>query len=272
MKPLLARSGLLISLLVFVMAAGTIGFTVVEHLSLFDAFYLTVVTVATVGYGDVHPVTQAGRVVAIFVIVAGVGTFSGVVVNSASVLFERRQDAARRERTNVLIGLFFSEVGSRLLALFVPLDPGGADLRQDALVQPDWTERRFVALRKRVQTHAYALDPARMDFSRLRTMLAEKTDFLLRLIESPSLIEHEGFTELLRATVHLREELSVRDSFEGLPQTDVTHLTNDAKRVYSLLVGRWVDHMRYLQKAYPYLFSLALRNNPFDEKRSPIVR
>ncbi len=272
MKPLLARSGLLVALLVFVMAAGTIGFTIVEHLSLFNAFYLTVVTVATVGYGDVHPVTQAGKVVAIFVIIAGVGTFSGVVVNSAGLLFERRQDEARRQRTNVLISLFFSEIGTRLLEQFVPLDPGGATLREEALVQADWTDRRFVSLRKRALAHPYALDPARMDFLRLRTMLAEKTDFLLRLIESPSLIEHEEFTQLLRATVHLREELSARDSFDGLPQTDVAHLTNDAKRVYSLLVGSWVDHMRYLQKAYPYLFSLALRNNPFDEKRSPIVR
>ncbi len=272
MKALLARSGILVALMVFVLVAGTIAFTLAEHLSLFDAFYLTVVTVATVGYGDVHPVSQAGKVVAIFVIVAGVGTFSGVVVNSAGLLFERRQDEVRRQRTNVLIGLFFSEIGTRLLALFVPLDPAGDLLRQEALVQPDWTDRRFVSLRKQTEAHAYRLDSARMDFSSLKSLLSEKTDFLLRLIESPSLLEHGGFTELLWATVHLKEELSARDSFESLPETDLAHLTNDSKRVYSLLVPRWVEHMRYLQKAYPYLFSLAMRNNPFDEKRSPVVR
>ena len=272
MKPLFTRLGLLLGILLFVLVAGTVGFTLIERVSLLDGFYFTVVTVATVGYGDVHPVTQAGKVLAIFLIIAGVGTFSVVIVNGAGLLFERRQDEARRQRTNVLIGLFFSEVGARLLEQFVPADPSADDLRQQAIIRAEWTGQDFSNLTGQIERHDYSLDSGLLKFDSLRAMLNEKTDFLLRLIESPSLLEHESFTELLWATVHLREELSARPSFQGLPQTDVAHLINDSKRVYGLLTRRWVEYMRYLQHAYPYLFSLAIRSNPFDEKRSPIVR
>jgi len=43
-------------------------------------------------------------------------------------------------------------------------------------------------------------------------------------------------------------------------------------RVYDRLIGEWLAYMEYLQRNYPYLFSLAMRSNPFDEAASPIVR
>nr|MBL0708921.1 ion transporter [Sulfurimonas sp.] len=44
--------------------------------TLFEAVYWSIVTISTVGYGDITPVTQEGRVVAMFVIIAGIGVFS----------------------------------------------------------------------------------------------------------------------------------------------------------------------------------------------------
>ena len=44
--------------------------------TLFDAFYWSIVTISTVGFGDITPVTQAGQVVAIFVIIAGIGVLA----------------------------------------------------------------------------------------------------------------------------------------------------------------------------------------------------
>jgi len=38
-----------------------------------------------------------------------------------------------------------------------------------------------------------------------------------------------------------------------------------------LLVQEWLDYMEYLKVNYPYLFSLAMRTNPFDRKASPVV-
>jgi voltage-gated potassium channel len=53
---------------------GTLGFTLIEGWSLFDSFYMTILTISTVGYGEVHPLTGAGRIFASVVIVLGIGT------------------------------------------------------------------------------------------------------------------------------------------------------------------------------------------------------
>jgi len=53
---------------------GTIGFTFIEGWSLFDSFYMTILTISTVGYSEVHPLTGPGRIFASFVIVLGIGT------------------------------------------------------------------------------------------------------------------------------------------------------------------------------------------------------
>ncbi|MCX5728393.1 MAG: potassium channel family protein, partial [Nitrospirae bacterium] len=58
---------------VVVIVAGTLGYIVIEGWSAFDAFYMTVTTVATVGYQEVHPLSPAGRVFTIVLIISGVG-------------------------------------------------------------------------------------------------------------------------------------------------------------------------------------------------------
>jgi hypothetical protein len=94
----------------------------------------------------------------------------------------------------------------------------------------------------------------------------------MRLLENPILLEHTEFTEMLRALFHLTEELGSRDNLTDLPETDYAHLAKDIQRVYTQLVSQWLDYMIYLKNNYPYLFSLAMRKNPFDETASPIVR
>lgn len=66
----------LVALLILaVMATGTTGYVLIERWSWFDAFYMTVTTITTVGYQEVHPLSTAGRVFTIFIILGGVGTF-----------------------------------------------------------------------------------------------------------------------------------------------------------------------------------------------------
>ena len=47
---------------------GCVGYRFVENMSWFDAFYMTVITITTVGYGETHELTASGRVFTIFLI------------------------------------------------------------------------------------------------------------------------------------------------------------------------------------------------------------
>ncbi len=52
---------------------GTAGFHFIEHWSWFDGFYMVLTTLTTIGYGEVHPLSQAGRYFNVAIILAGVG-------------------------------------------------------------------------------------------------------------------------------------------------------------------------------------------------------
>lgn len=63
-------------LLALIFVSGTVGYHFLEGWSLLDAFYATVVTLGTVGYGDFYPVSPEGRIFAILLIIFGVGTMA----------------------------------------------------------------------------------------------------------------------------------------------------------------------------------------------------
>jgi voltage-gated potassium channel len=272
MNNLINRLGLLALILVILLAAGTLGFMVLESLSPFDALYFTILTVATVGYGDIVPVSIGGRILAIFIVITGVGTFTALLVNTGGLLWERQANKSRIERRNILIGLFYSELGNKLLELFLNKEPS-IMIRDKTLIKTDWTEKEFNELRTYMQKYEFRIDLKEADFSKLKILLNEKTDLLVSLLENPSLMEHELFTDLLMATFHLREELILREDVAACDNDeDLAHLGNDIKRVYSTLSILWVSYIRDLKQRYPYLFSLAIRNNPFNEKRCVIVK
>ena len=61
--------------IVAVHVTGTIGYVLIEGWTPWDAFYMTVITVTTVGYGEVHPLSQAGRAFTVVILLSGVGAF-----------------------------------------------------------------------------------------------------------------------------------------------------------------------------------------------------
>jgi hypothetical protein len=187
-------------------------------------------------------------------------------------VLETREKRARLEKLNMVIGAFFSEVGTELLKILSKLDPKMEAERSELTVGKSWTERDFARVARRLNDFDYGVDPAMVDWGGLREFLVGKRDFLLRLLENPNLLEHEVFTSLLQAVFHLAEELGARRRLDGLPATDYRHLAGDIRRVYIQLVQQWLAYMKYLKGSYPYLFSLALRTHPFDKSASPVVR
>lgn len=61
-------------LLLLVIAVGTCGFMLIEHYSFIDAMYMTVITMATIGYQEVHPLSDGGKVFNIVLIAASIAT------------------------------------------------------------------------------------------------------------------------------------------------------------------------------------------------------
>ncbi len=61
-----------LALLFCTIAFGTIGYTVIEQMSVFDAFYMTLITISTVGFREVKPLTVYGRIITIIIISGGV--------------------------------------------------------------------------------------------------------------------------------------------------------------------------------------------------------
>src|SRR3982751_3130945 len=74
LSPWWAGWRLSVVLLVAVLAAGTAGYVIIEGWDVFDAFYMTITTVTTVGYGEIHPLSRPGRVFNIAVVILGVAT------------------------------------------------------------------------------------------------------------------------------------------------------------------------------------------------------
>jgi len=250
---------------------GTVGFMLLEKLSLFNAFYFTITTIATVGYGDITPTTIGGKVLAIIIIIIGISTFLTLLTGVTQRLVQRRQLIMQQHRLNMLIGVFFTEVGNELLRILTGIDSGIAGIRRDFLVTVDWNTDKFQQLKSSLNSYEYKINPAILDLEKLHHFLQEKGDVLVRQLESADLVENESFAELLWAAVHLRDELAARPSLKGLPGPDIAHLANDTKRVYSLLAMQWIEYMQYLKNRYPFLFSFALRTNPFVENPSAVI-
>lgn len=187
-------------------------------------------------------------------------------------LMSFREKRSRLEKMNMVIGAFFSEIGSRLLVVLSDADSRLERIKKSLIITTDWQENTFASANQLVCGHDCSINMAKVDLAMLHELLVQKREFLLRLLENPNLLEHEAFTDLLWAVFHLEEELSTRKKLVDLIETDSAHLGGDLKRVYSLLIKEWVNYMKHLKANYPYLFSLALRTNPFDESATPEVK
>jgi len=187
-------------------------------------------------------------------------------------LLRYREKKAMLNKLNMVIGAFFSEVGGELLKIFINFDIKTSEITQGLIITNESSEKDFSKICKSIENHTYNIDSKRGDLENIRNFLKEKRQFLLNLLENPNLLEHESFTNLLWAVFHLTEELTHRRSLNELQETDCQHLAVDIKRAYHLLILEWLDYMKHLKVNYPYLFSLAVRTNPFDVNASVEVR
>ncbi len=212
----------------------------------------------------------------IFVYLVGDIAFVFIEVLLVSVIIHRllgeHEKQARLEKLNMIIGVFFSEVGMQLLKLLSAHDPQIEKIQPHPSAANESTQQKFTRIFRFLKRHHYNLETKEMDWDVAGDFLCSKKDFLLRLLENTSLHEHESFAEVLRSVFHLTEELEARESLQNLSDADCEHLAGDVKRVYGQLTLQWMSYMKYLERSYPYLFSLSQRMNPFDRTATPVVQ
>lgn len=192
-----------------------------------------------------------------------------VIISEVLAIRERR---IIMERLNMVIGSFFSVVGRDLLRFFSEFDPNTERIRRDLIITNKWSAEEFSDMSKRLKGYDYAISIRRGDLGRLKQKLVEEREFMMRLLENQNLLEHDAFTGLLMAVFHLAEELESRPDLIRLSEPDLRHIAADMQRAYRLLISEWLSYMKHLRDNYPYLFSFAMRTNPFDPHASPEIK
>ena len=90
---------LLILTLCLLLGTGTIGYMLLEGYSALDALFMTVITLSTVGFGTLRPLSDPGKLFTLFLILVGVATFSFYLTRFFSFIVERGfMDALERRR------------------------------------------------------------------------------------------------------------------------------------------------------------------------------
>jgi len=187
-------------------------------------------------------------------------------------MLSRRERSARLKKLNIVIGVFFSEVGHALMAGCLSLDQGQAELRRALGRAASWSPRELARGAAAYRGYEPAIEARWPALERLGAVLSERRQVITELMVNPSVLEHESFTDLLWASFHLAEELGARGRVEALGASDAAHLAGDVRRVFPLLVSEWLSYLRHLQEDYPHLFSLEARMNPFDAEAHVDVR
>ncbi len=174
-----------------------------------------------------------------------------------------RDRQAMLEKVSIVVNEFFAEVGNDLLLSFQAhiADYGkiASKLRPDS----HWQDKDFHEASALIAITPIKADIRQADLMALYQILEQKKNQILRLFENANLMEHDRFTDMLWAVYHVYDELRCRKSYEALPPSDIKHLNGDLQRAAQLLLIEWIDSMRSLKQRYPYLYSLAIRKNPF---------
>lgn len=180
-------------------------------------------------------------------------------------IISTREKRERLQQIHIVISAFFSEIGTGALLSIGAAITDRKQYTEKLDMKQSWGDREFAGAAEFIKGHVFRAAPDVQTLVALRMVLPQKKGYLLQMFSNPNLLEHDAFTDMLWALYHLTDELENRDDFSALPEADIRHLSGDITRAYGLLTLEWVNHMKYLKMRYPYLWSIAVRKNPFTQ-------
>ena len=98
---------------------GVLGSIFIMHLNIYDSIYYTIITIATVGYGDITPITPLEKIFTVTLILAGVGLLAYILTFIISSVTENLQN--RRSERSCLLFLVKNFTNSNNSRLFILL-------------------------------------------------------------------------------------------------------------------------------------------------------
>ena len=112
----------------------------------------------------------------------------------------------RMQKLNMVIGVFFSEIGTELIAFVTDFDGKYEELRGHLQFSTEWKSEDFKRAQEIVRQHRAEVTVDEGDLKNLKNLLHDNRDFLIALLQNPNLLENESFTNLLWALFHMAEE------------------------------------------------------------------
>lgn len=210
-------------------------------------------------FGDLHFIFFRGMANLAFVPIQGL-----VVTLIIAELFVVMTRRSKMQKMNMVIGAFFSELGTELLRFLYLIDPQAMQLRETVEASGDLSAKELKLLLRKLDNYPFKVNLDRGNLVTLRDLLTSRRGFMVRLLENPSLLENENFTDMLWAVFHMTEELDARESLENVPDSDLDHMRGDMTRSYRNLFREWLSYMKHLHDNYPFLYSFAMRTSPIE--------
>jgi len=101
------RFRIVLMILVLVISSGTLGYSIIEGWPLLESLYMTVITLSTVGFREVYPLSPTGKIFTMIVVIFGVGgaAYTASIVGKMIVEGEIRKVLGRRKMEKSLKGL-----------------------------------------------------------------------------------------------------------------------------------------------------------------------
>jgi voltage-gated potassium channel len=102
------------------MVLGTLGYILIEGWNFSDAFYMTILSISTTGFQEVHPLSESGQLLTVFIIIMGLGALAYFVGRLVQVVIEnylmrrRRMEAKLRRLKNHYIVCGFGRMGRNI--------------------------------------------------------------------------------------------------------------------------------------------------------------
>jgi voltage-gated potassium channel len=266
MRSLPKLLGILIVAVTALVVACSVILMVVEDLDPLETFYFAVVTVTTVGYGDIHPKTNLGMILSVVMILGGVCIFTGGVGLIANAIVSKRDSEAAEAKTRLLLRLFMNTMGVELLDRFNASNPEIERLRTK-LSQYDLSAEKEVKRAKQdLVTSDFVVDMNRVDSKEWRSFLKSHSQVFLVLLSNPAVSEGVRVTSVLQRTYDL--DLALEAFMSAAPTDSADWLRSELENIYYEMTLLWIDYAAAVFRAYRHAVSNLSVSNPFRETKS----